>query len=110
MIFNGTTKEDNYAKAYWLASPGESYGSNVAYFGPGAVRDGVAGSGFALFVSNGFWSAREFAVRPVVSLKSEVTAEDIKVISGTEEEWSGNGPSISPLESGYVEEGRIGAD
>ncbi len=108
LIFDGTVAEDNYVKAYWLASPGVNFASSYAYSGPGAVFDGDAGSGHgALFRSDGYWVAFGFAVRPVVSLKSEVTVGDIKVISGTEEEWTGNGPSMSPLESGYVEEGQI---
>ncbi len=111
IIFDGTTAEDNYVKSYWLASPGVSFGSGYAKFGPGSVGGGFAGVGFFddVFNSLGAWYVREFAVRPVVFLKSEVTVEDIKVISGTEEEWTGDGPSMSglPLESGFVEEGRI---
>ncbi len=49
-------------------------------------------------------------MRSVISLKSKVTVKDIKVINGIEEEWTGNGPIMSALESGYVEEGKIGEE
>ena len=111
MIFDGTIEEDNYVKSYWLATPRVFFEYDVAYVGPGAVYGGGAGNVIgALFYSYGYKVALEHAVRPVVSLKPEVTVEDIKVISGTEEEWTGNGVSRSPLESGYVEEGQIGVD
>ena len=60
---------------YWLASPGVdvySYGGS-AFFGPGAVVDGSANSGFGLFSSDGRWNACRLAVRPVLYLNSNVT-------------------------------------
>ena len=109
MIFDDTTEEKNYVTSYWLDSPGVTLDSEGrAYFGPGAVYEGFAYKGYChLFVSNGALDAREFAVRPVVSLKSEVTVEDIKVISGTEEEWAGEGPRVISFERGNIKEGKI---
>lgn len=71
------TSDGNYAKAYWLASPGVVVGSSGAGFGPGFVGD-VAGAGFGSFFSNGNWLAGGNAVRPVVSLKSDVTTAQVK--------------------------------
>ena len=66
--------------------------SDVAYFGPGGVISGGVYSGSGLFISGGDWSAGGCAVRPVVSLKSNITVDDIKVVTGkTEETWSRTG-------------------
>lgn len=85
------TSDGNYAKAYWLASPGVVVGSSGAGFGPGFVGD-VAGAGFGSFFSNGNWLAGGNAVRPVVSLKSDVTTAQVKKSANqgiTEDAWSG---------------------
>lgn len=111
MIFNGTTKEDNYAKAYLLASLGVGFVSDVAYFDSGAVYGGNARSGdFYVFCSVGYWHASELAVRSIVSLKSEVTVKNIEKCDGVEKEWTCKAPSMSPLESGYIQEGQIVAN
>ena len=93
MLFAGTTEDANYAKSYWLASPGVRADSGRATFGPGAVSYGYATSGFNdLFLSNGYWHAGGCAVRPVVVLKSNVTVDQIQVIDDqTEETWSTSG-------------------
>ena len=92
MLFKGTLESDNNAKSYWLASPGVFIDSDVAGFGPGVVYCGRVSSGDYFFGSNGRWFARGFAVRPVVSLKSNITVDDIKVVTGkTEETWSRTG-------------------
>ena len=109
MIFSGTTKEDNYAKAYWLASPGVYIEPEKGYFCSGAVYDGCALRGYyGLFYPDGYWFARKLAVRPIVSIKSEVTVNDMKVISKTEETWTGEGTNLSTsLESGKIQEGQV---
>ena len=92
MLFKDTTEDGNYAKSYWLASPGVNAVSSYAYFGPGAVYDGGAGSGYSLFNSGDDWNASGFAVRPVVVLKSNITVEQIQVIEDqTEETWNTTG-------------------
>lgn len=93
MLFKGTLESDNNAKSYWLASPGVNlFHSDNAVFGPGIVREGYVGSGDYLFDSRDYWIAFGFAVRPVVSLKSNITVDDIKVVTGkTEETWSRTG-------------------
>ena len=92
MLFKGTLKSDNNAKSYWLASPGVNVHSDNANFGPSVVSGGIVISGGDLFYSNGDWFAGGFAVRPVVSLKSNITVDDIKVVTGkTEETWSRTG-------------------
>lgn len=72
LLFDKTTSDGNYAKAYWLASPGVLAYSSIAGFGPGGVDD-YAGTGDGDFFSYGSWRADRYAVRPVVSLKSDVT-------------------------------------
>ena len=93
MLFKDTTGDANYAKSYWLASPGVRASSSGASFGPGYVGNGVAYSGtINLFDSNGYWYAGGFAVRPVVVLKSNITVEQIQVIEDqTEETWNTTG-------------------
>ena len=88
LLFKGATSSENYAKSYWLASPGAGAYDSYACFGPGIVSDGYAASGYPLFHSNGFWRAYEFGVRPVVSLKSNITENEVKVIAGEEHDWS----------------------
>lgn len=92
MLFKGTLESDNNAKSYWLASPGVIINSDRANFGPGSVYSGLVHSGDVLFRSDGYWTAVGCAVRPVVSLKSNITVDDIKVVTGkTEETWSRTG-------------------
>lgn len=93
MLFKDTTEEEGYSKSYWLASPGVGAYSGGARFGPGAVGGGNAGSGDDdLFSSDGGWFAGGFAVRPVVVLKSNVTVDQVKVVSDkTEATWSTSG-------------------
>ena len=91
LLFDKTTDDDNYAKAYWLASPGVVVASSVVGFGPGFVG-GNAGTGFNFFISDGSWLASGIAVRPVVSLKSDVTTAQVKKSANqgiTEDAWSG---------------------
>ena len=89
VLFKGTESGSN-GKSYWLASSGvDVNGSNFCGFGPGAVRGGRAGTGYALFWSNGNSRAVWMAVRPVVYLQSGVTVDDLSVSStGSEEEWT----------------------
>ena len=69
LIF-GETKQ----YAYWLASRGVLGDSDCADFGPGAVREGRAGSYFALFMSRGrdYSNGVDFPLRAVVSLTSKI--------------------------------------
>ena len=90
ILFNGTTAEP-YSKSYWLASPGVFVYSDYAYFGPGIVFFGIAAAGgFYLFFSYGFRSAFSFAVRPIVSLKSEIKGSEIeRDVASTSDIWEG---------------------
>lgn len=86
LIFAGTKK-------YWLASPGVFAGDNCASFGPGAVINGGAVSGGYLFNSNGYEDDNGLAVRPVVSLKSDVTEEIVpKIPDQAETPWEEGEP------------------
>ena len=103
ILFKGTTEAERYAKAYWLASPGVYVNSSLAFFGPGAVYGGGASSGYYLFDSDGYWNAFELAVRPVVSLKSDITEEEIqKIADKVEPEWN--------TESGQVNSGNLNGE
>lgn len=100
LLFDKTTEDDNYVKAYWLASPGVYADSFFANFGPGYVDDYVGTGGYN-FDSYGFWHAYRDAVRPVVSLNSNVTVDDIKLSSNqsvVEDPWTG-------YSSGFVADG-----
>ena len=90
IVFKGTDSGD-YAKAYWVASPDVTVGRNGALFGPGLVNHGFAACGVGgIFDSSGSWSAKGFAVHPVVSLNSEVRLEEVGGINedGEEITWT----------------------
>ena len=96
LLFDGTTSEKDYAKSYWLASPGVYDLGSRANFGPGVVNNGYAScGGYDVFHSNGNSIDFYFAVRPVVSLKSNITETEVPITTGTEEDWntSSGGPS-----------------
>ena len=86
LLFAGTEESDNWAKSYWLASPGVYANSSNASFGPGGVDNGNVRSDGSLFDSNGYWDANRYAVRPVVSLRSEVSLSEVggKGTAGTD--------------------------
>ena len=108
LLFDKTTDDGNYAKVYWLASPGVGVDSSYAYFGPGFVGD-FAGTGLNYFYSYGHWNAAWGAVRPVVSLKSDVTTAQVKKLANqsiTEDAWSGY--SVQWSESGDASNGEAG--
>ena len=94
IFFKKQTKKYN-----WLASRSVSVFSNCASFCVGVVSDGIAGVAIDVFVSDGFGCSGGFAVRPVVSLKSDVTTDTIpKIADQEEQDWSGfsGGGSQSP--------------
>ena len=95
MLFAGTTLSSRYSKSYWIASPLclPSSGSG-AYISAGVVcNGGIASSqSVELFCTNGDWDAVEYAVRPVVVLKSDVTIDQVQKIEDQEEEiWTTTG-------------------
>ena len=97
LLFDKTTDDGNYAKSYWLASPGVGVDSSGACFGPGRV-EAIVGPGDDFFYSDGNWFANWYAVRPVVSLKSDVTTAQVKKSANqgiTEDAWSGYSPQWS---------------
>ena len=85
IFFKKQTKKYN-----WLASRSVSVFSNCASFCVGVVSDGIAGVAIDVFSSNGDEYRNGFAVRPVVSLKSDVTTDTIpKIADQEEQDWSG---------------------
>ncbi len=101
VLFKGTTSTENYAKSYWLASSGSPVnGTDFCCFGPGAVYGGIAFVGSDFFCSDGISFARWMAVRPVVSLKSDVTIDDLSVSNeGSEANWTTSLPDSYTGES-----------
>ena len=96
------------AKAYWLASPGVDANSNNAYFGPGLVN-GFAGTGGGIFGSNGFWNANRYGVRPIITLKSNITTAEVKKLDNqnvTEDTWIGYSASWNA--NGFESDGEAG--
>ena len=94
LLFDGT---ESFNKNYWLASIGIETDYDYVDFGLGSVVDGNVQNGYDsfLFRSNGHDSQRQYGVRPVISLKSEITVNQLKVISGSKgEDWgeSSGGP------------------
>ena len=108
ILFNGTTAEP-YSRSYWLASPGVGVDSDFAYFSPGYVYDGYASAGgYDLFFSYGSRSAYSFAVRPVVSLKSEIKGSEIeRDVASTSDIWDGKAPDLSGENLGGAEVGQV---
>ena len=112
MLFAGTTQESNFARSYWLASPGSYGGGSGAGFGPGAVDDGGVYCGdYDLFYSDGYWCARRLAVRPVVSLPSDISSEEVPKSENQDKSsiedayWAGASNQDPTVDSGYVDEG-----
>ena len=84
-------------RAYWLASCGAyaSPGDDYASFGPGVVLEigsmTYAEIGNGVFSSHGYENGYRLAVRPVVSLKSEITKSEISRIADKgEDNWNYN--------------------
>ena len=108
ILFNGTTAEP-YSKSYWLASPGVYVASDSAFFGPGYVYRGIASAGgYGVFFSDGYRNASSFAVRPVVSLKSEIKGSEIeRDVASTSDIWDGKAPDLSGENLGRAEVGQV---
>ena len=87
-------------KPYWLASSGVYINGPDCYFGPGFVDQGAACVGYSyLFYSGGGEYEYWFGVRPVVYLKSNILANELKVNEdGEEETWN---TTISLDDFGY---------
>ena len=90
MLFENA--ELNTGKAYWLASRSVYGLSNIAFFCLSLARigDGVSRAGsWNMFYSVGYEHDGCAAVRPVVSLKSNVTnTPNPKIADKTEETWN----------------------
>ena len=87
IFFKKQTKKYN-----WLASRSVSVFSNCASFCVGVVSDGIAGVAIDVFFSDGYGYGNGFAVRPVVSLKSDVSTDTIPKAENQnqeEQDWSG---------------------
>ena len=85
IFFKNQTKKYN-----WLASRSVRVYSGFANFCVGGVYDGYASMNNGVFFSNGIEDDGGFAVRPVVSLKPDVTTDTIpKIADQKEQDWSG---------------------
>ncbi len=101
LLFEGTEENSNWARSYWLASPGVYANSSNATFGPGNVDGGNVNSYNDLFYSHGNWYAYGYAVRPVVSLRSDVSLSEVggKGTAGTDI-WQGKENTSPDIDSG----------
>lgn len=110
ILFNGTTAQP-YSKSYWLASPGVGVNSDFGHaaFGPGGVNGGFAtAGGSTLFISAGYRSALSFAVRPVISLKSEIKGSEIeRDVASTSDIWDGKAPDLEGESLGRADAGQV---
>ena len=95
MLFAGTESDTGFSKSYWLASPGVYIYSSDAGWGPGAVSGGYAGSGGNFCSSNGSGSDDGLAVRPVVSLKSNISQNQLQRIEDQTEPTFPENPNFS---------------
>ncbi len=92
MLFDNVEYLDNGVSGanYWLASRGVYASSDYAGFGLGSVnsREGItdAGAGDMFYSDDGLEGCCGFAVRPIVILKSDLTAKDLQKINQIEEE------------------------
>lgn len=80
-----------------------------AVFGPGGVNRGLASAGgYVLFYSYGVRLAGSFAVRPVVSLKSEIKGSEIeRDVASTSDIWDGKAPDLSGEHLGKADVGQV---
>ena len=101
MLFENTEfnfeKPTTGGRRYWLASRSVGSISGYAYFclGAAGTGGGVSRAGsYSMFISDGDEGGSGFAVRPVVSLKSNVTNSQVpKITDKTETTWNvGQGP------------------
>ena len=93
IFFKNQTKKYN-----WLASRSVFVDSGYAYFCVGIVRGGRAAVDDGVFNSDGNEYEGCNAVRPVVSLKSDVTTDTIpKIADQEEQDWS-EFPGFLPLQ------------
>ena len=110
ILFNGTTAGP-YSKSYWLASPGVSGYSDegFAIFGPGSVYHDYAAAGSCnMLYSLGNRHAYSFAVRPVVSLKSEIKGSEIeRDVASTSDIWDGKAPDLRGEYLGQADVGQV---
>ena len=109
ILFNGTIAEP-YSKSYWLASPGVGVSYfDAAAFSPGCVYRGLASAGGdGLFVSDGYRNAFSFAVRPIVSLKSEIKGSEIeRDVASTSDIWDGKVPDLDSGPLGGADIGQV---
>ena len=107
LLFKGTTSSDNYAKSYWLASPAASVYSSNARFGPGAVNGGDVNCGGITFDSYGLFVALRLGVRPVVSLKSNISKDDLAITRDNEKDETTWSTSSGVVVYGYVTKGQV---
>ena len=99
VLFFGTMRAEKCAKSYWLASTGINiFSSNgipfAAGFGIGFVNGGVVYKGILnTFNSDKTVYVDKLGVKPIITLKYSITANDLNVVSYTEkneEEWTTN--------------------
>lgn len=89
LLFNSTNYDKNNSKAYWLANKGVDV-NNKAIYGLGVVFYDSVKIGNENYNSRGNWIVQGFGVYPIVSLKSEITIDEIQLVDGEEQQWNYN--------------------
>ena len=87
ILFARTGQDGSDRRWYWLASYAFEVGCRWA---PGSVDRGEAYSYIPWFIQNGYWFAVDYAVRPVVYLKPDVTIDELQKVdtpTSGEEAW-----------------------
>ena len=89
LLFNDASFDNNNSKSYWLASKGITINKKVI-FSLGMMSYDKIITGNENFNSKGDWNVQGFCVRPIITLKSDTTIEDLHVIDCEEEKWNYN--------------------
>lgn len=87
LLFNQTNYDCSNSKAYWLASKGTSI-IKKAYYGLGEICYDSINIGSGKFNSKGDWQVDGRGVYPIISLRAEVTKDDLQVVNRIEENWN----------------------
>lgn len=87
LLFNQTDFNSKFAKSYWIATTGVQADRNIG-FCIGQVYFESVNTGNTVFYSNGNWYVYGLGVYPVISLKPDVTEDDLQIINETDEDWT----------------------
>lgn len=87
LLFKKIGYSDNNSMSYWLATKGTEV-SKRAGFGLGDVSYDCVNVGGSKFKSNGSWLVEGFGIYPIVSLKPQLTSDDLHLTTSINSEWN----------------------